>query len=89
MRPARRTRDRAEAFIDDAKLAAVERLIVWCGEHDHSMLELAISWHTSHPLIASVIAGATTPEQIDANVAAAGWKLTDADRAAVDAVIAG
>ena len=53
------------------------------------MLELAISWHTSHPLIASVIAGATTPEQIDANVAAAGWKLTDADRAAVDAVIAG
>jgi aryl-alcohol dehydrogenase-like predicted oxidoreductase len=81
--------DRAEAFIDDDKLAAVERLIVWCREHNRSMLELAISWHTSHPLVASVIAGATTPGQIDANVAAAGWKLSDADRAEVDAVIAG
>ena len=81
--------DRAESFIDDDKLATVERLIAWCDERDHTLLELAISWHTSHPLVASLIAGATKPEQIEANVAAAGWQLTDADRAEVDAVITG
>jgi aryl-alcohol dehydrogenase-like predicted oxidoreductase len=81
--------DRADAFIDDEKLAVVERLITWCGERGRSLLELAISWHTSHPLVASVIAGATTPEQIEANVAAANWALSAADRAEVDSVIAG
>jgi len=81
--------DRAENFIDDDKLAVVERLISWCDERDRTLLELAISWHTSHPLVASIIAGATSPEQVAANVAAAGWQLTDADRAEVDRVIAG
>ncbi|MEM9563579.1 MAG: aldo/keto reductase [Actinomycetota bacterium] len=81
--------DRADAFIDDDKLAVVERLIAWCDERDRSLLELAISWHTSHPLVASVIAGATKPSQIEANVAAAGWDLTADDRSEVDAVLAG
>jgi aryl-alcohol dehydrogenase-like predicted oxidoreductase len=81
--------DRASAFIDDDKLAIVERLIAWCDGRNRSLLELAISWHTSHPLVASVIAGATRPSQIEANVAAAGWELTAEDRAEVDAVIAG
>ena len=81
--------DRASAFIDDDKLAAVERLISWCEARDHSILDLAISWHTSHPLVASVISGATTPDQVAANVAAAGWSLSADDRAEVDAVIAG
>ena len=81
--------DRAAAFIDDDKLATVERLIAWCDERGRSLLELAVSWHTSHPLVASVIAGATKPEQIEANVAAAGWALTDDDRAAVDAIVTG
>ncbi len=81
--------DRASSFIDDDKLAVVERLIAWCEDQGRSLLELAISWHTSHPLVASVIAGATKPEQIEANVAAAGWDLTEDQRAEVDAVIAG
>lgn len=81
--------DRADRFIDDDKLAVVERLIAWCDGRGRSLLELAISWHTSHPLVASVIAGATKPSQIEANVAAAGWDLTADDRAEVDSVIAG
>ncbi len=72
---------------DDEKLAVVERLIAWCEDRDRTLLELAISWHTSHPLVASVIAGATKPAQIEANVAAAGWDLTPEDRAEVDAVL--
>jgi aryl-alcohol dehydrogenase-like predicted oxidoreductase len=81
--------DRASAFIDDEKLTIVERLIAWSEERGHTLLELAIGWHTSHPLVASLIAGATKPEQIHANVAASSWELTDAERAEVDAVIAG
>ena len=81
--------DRAGAFIDDDKLATVERLIEWTADQGHTLLELAMSWHTSHPLVASVIAGATKPSQIEANVAAAAWALTGDQRAEVDAVIAG
>lgn len=81
--------DRADAFIDDDKLAVVERLIAWSQARGHDLLDLAISWHTSHPLVATVIAGATKPEQVEANIAAASWDLSAADRAEVDAVIAG
>ena len=81
--------DRADQFIDDARLQIVERLIEWAGDHGRSLLDLALSWHTSHPLVATVIAGATTPEQVRANVAAAGWQLTADDRTAVDAIVAG
>ena len=81
--------DRASNFIDDDKLAVVERLIEWCEARDRTLLDLAISWHTSHPLVASVIAGATEPSQIEANVTAAGWALTPDDRADVDAIVTG
>ena len=79
--------ERADRFIDDDRLAAVERLISWCEERDRNLLDLAISWHTSHPLVASVIAGATSPAQIEANVGAAGWDLTPQDRSEVDAIV--
>ena len=74
-------------FIDDGRLQVVEQLIGWCEERGHTLLDLAISWHTSHPLVASVIAGATRPEQITANVDAAGWQLSQQDRAEVDAIL--
>lgn len=50
--------DRAANFIDDEKLAIVERLIARTADPGHSLLDLALSWHTSNPLVASVIAGA-------------------------------
>jgi aryl-alcohol dehydrogenase-like predicted oxidoreductase len=46
-----------------------------------SILELAVSWLATRPIVASVIAGATSAEQVRANAAAAGWQLSDADRA--------
>ena len=44
------------------------------GRADRSVLELAVSWLASRPIVASVIAGATSPEQVRANAAAAGWQ---------------
>lgn len=81
--------ERAGEFIDEDRLELVEELIRWCAARGHTLLDLAISWHTSHPLVASVIAGATRPEQVASNVDAAGWQLTDEDRAQVDAMLAG
>ncbi len=79
--------DRSANFIDDDKLATVGRLTEFAESTGHTMLELAFSWLVSNPTVASVIAGAITPAQVQANVAAAGWQLTEADRAAVDQAI--
>jgi aryl-alcohol dehydrogenase-like predicted oxidoreductase len=49
------------------------------------MLEATFGWLLARPSLASVIAGATSPEQIRANAAAASaWAPTVADLAAID-----
>jgi aryl-alcohol dehydrogenase-like predicted oxidoreductase len=63
-------------------------LKTYASEHGRSLLELAISWLTSQPHVASVIAGATRPDQVRANVEANCWKLSEEDFAAVAAIIA-
>src|SRR5690606_11119457 len=54
-------------------LALVEALIDFAEARGHTILELAVSWLLMQPTVASVIAGATKPEQVNSNVAAAGW----------------
>ncbi len=74
----------ARRFLTAANVAAVERLSAFAAARGHTVLELAVSWLLSRPVVASVIAGASTPAQLKANVAAAGWPLTAADLADVD-----
>jgi aryl-alcohol dehydrogenase-like predicted oxidoreductase len=69
--------------IDDATWDRVETLEQLADERDHSLLELAFAGLLSQDVIASVIAGATRPEQVQANVAAAAWRLADAELAAL------
>lgn len=73
----------------DENLALVESLAGFAVAHGHSMLELAVSWLAAQPTVASVIAGAKTPEQVRANATAAGWRLTAADLAAISAILPG
>jgi aryl-alcohol dehydrogenase-like predicted oxidoreductase len=61
--------------VDEATWDRVEALERFAGERGHTLLELAIVALASTSGIASVIAGATSPEQVQANVAAASWKL--------------
>lgn len=68
------------------KLAAVERLTAFAEEQRHSILDLAVSWLLSHGEVASVIAGATTRAQVEANAAAGAWELDDAQLRQVDAL---
>ena len=74
-------------FFTDPKLATVESLLQFATSRGYTLLELAISWLDMRPTVASVIAGATSPAQVKANAAAAGWRLTAADLAAIDAIV--
>jgi aryl-alcohol dehydrogenase-like predicted oxidoreductase len=62
--------------IEDERLRRVEAFRQFAEANERTLLELAISALASTPGIGSVIAGATKPEQVRANAAAAGWQLS-------------
>jgi len=89
---------RGEAFPEGTRLASnayfasvasddnftyVEKLQAWAEARGHTLLELAVAWLAAQSGVASVIAGATKPEQVEANAAAAAWSLTPAELAEV------
>ncbi|MGO8671544.1 MAG: aldo/keto reductase [Capsulimonadaceae bacterium] len=76
-------------LLSERNVDAVESLIAFCESRSHTLLELAFSWLLSRPTVASVIAGATKADQVRANAAAAGWKLTATDLAEVDSILTG
>jgi aryl-alcohol dehydrogenase-like predicted oxidoreductase len=78
--------DAAAPHLTDERLAAVRALGEVAGGTGHSVLDLAFGWLLTRPAVASVIAGASTPEQIRANVAAGAWRPGPDVLAAVDAV---
>jgi aryl-alcohol dehydrogenase-like predicted oxidoreductase len=68
----------------DPKLAVAEKLAAFAEEQGHTLLELALSWLLGRPEVASVIAGATTRAQVEANAAGGGWVLDEPQQKAVD-----
>ncbi len=78
--------ERGADQLSDANFDVVDRLSRFAQEQGHTLLELAMSWLVCLPYISSVIAGATTAEQVAANANAAGWKLS-ADEMAEVAVL--
>jgi aryl-alcohol dehydrogenase-like predicted oxidoreductase len=75
------------AVLNEHNLAIVESLIAFAEARGHTILELAFSWLLSNPVIASVIAGASNPDQVRANAAAANWNLTSDDLVAIDRLL--
>ena len=69
--------------LTDKNLDAVERLRPWAEAHGHTMAELAIAWLLAHPEVSTVIVGARTASQVEANLKAAAWSLTADERDAV------
>jgi aryl-alcohol dehydrogenase-like predicted oxidoreductase len=67
-------------------LDLVDALTRFADDRGHTLLELAVGWLASQDGVVSVITGATTPEQVRANVAAGGWRLSEDDLLAVPAV---
>ncbi len=74
----------ADRVLNEKNYSTLQRLEAVASSHDRTMLELAIGWLASQPHVASVIAGATKPEQVEQNVAAAEWKLSAEELAEVD-----
>jgi aryl-alcohol dehydrogenase-like predicted oxidoreductase len=72
-----------ERYMTEQNWKIIGELETFATERGHSLLDLAFSWLIAHPYLSSVIAGATRPEQIDANVKAAGWEMTPEDVKAV------
>jgi aryl-alcohol dehydrogenase-like predicted oxidoreductase len=64
----------------------VDALTAFAAARGHTLLELAMSWLASRPFVASIIAGATRPEQVEQNVAAVGWAPSPADLAEIDRI---
>ena len=58
----------------------------WAVERGRSLLDLALGWLLTHPIVASVIASASTPKQVRANVAAAEWRLTAVEMESFEAL---
>ena len=80
-KPAENTRlaawgSRGAAALSDKNFDKVEKLEAWAEERGHTILELAFAWLLGHEVVSSVIAGATSPEQVAANAATATWELT-------------
>ncbi|MEO8193279.1 MAG: aldo/keto reductase [Gemmatimonadales bacterium] len=73
--------------LNEKNLDKVEKLIAFSESHGHTILELAFSWLLTRPMVASVIAGATTPEQVRANAAAPVWDLSEAELAEVSRIV--
>jgi aryl-alcohol dehydrogenase-like predicted oxidoreductase len=78
-----RLAERDEVFTDET-FDRLEALETFAAERGLSLLDVAIGGLLGRPVVASVIAGATKPEQVQANVAAAEWEPSADDRAALD-----
>lgn len=80
------TQRSADRILTEANWEKVERLAAFCAARGHTLLELAFSWLAARPAVASVIAGATKPEQLEENVNAINWRFTPEDLAAIDQI---
>ena len=74
-------------YLTESKLDRVEALISWAAGRGLTVLEVAVGALAAQPGCTSVIAGATTPEQVKANAAAADWIPSAADLAELDRIV--
>ena len=79
--------ERYRKLLTDENLDKVERLGDYARSHGHAMLDLAISWLLAHPVVACVIAGASSAQQVRANVSAASWGLSGVDLEEIDSLL--
>ncbi len=79
----------AARFATDENVRIAHALKMFAAARGHTLLELAISWLAARPQVASAIAGATSPEQVRANAAAANWSMDGNELAEIDKLASG
>jgi aryl-alcohol dehydrogenase-like predicted oxidoreductase len=75
---------RGAEILSGRNFEALAKLEAFAQARGRTILELALGWLASRPLVPSVIAGATKPEQVEQNVKAVEWRLTPDELAEVD-----
>ncbi len=78
-----------QRYFKPENFARVRILSEWAAARGHTMAELAVAWLLARPMVASVIAGTTKVEQVEANIKAGEWGLTPDDVAEVNKVLEG
>ena len=73
-------------FISEENWDILDKLEAFCAARGRTLLELAFAWLLAQPVIATVIAGATKPAQLEANLRAVEWTLTPAEVAEVNEI---
>jgi aryl-alcohol dehydrogenase-like predicted oxidoreductase len=73
-------------YLTEERLDKVEGLAQWAEQHGRTLLEVAIGGLAGRPGCSSVIAGATSAEQVRANAAAGGWEPSESDLADIDKI---
>ncbi|MAM61313.1 aldo/keto reductase [Maritimibacter sp. UBA3975] len=76
----------AGRYLTEENWDKTEKLMAFCEARGRTLVELAFSWLLTRPMVASVMAGATKPSQIEANVAATGWALSEDELAEIDTI---
>ena len=74
-------------LITPENIARAEALARFAESAGHTLLELGMSWMAAQPAVASVIAGAKTPEQVKANASSVGWRMTPGEIAEVEKIV--
>ena len=74
--------------LTEQNLRIVARLSEFAQTRGHTVGELALAWLAAHPEVSTIIAGATSPEQVEQNVKAANWKLSADDLKDIEALLA-
>jgi aryl-alcohol dehydrogenase-like predicted oxidoreductase len=80
-------KQRAETILTPENFAVLEKLEAFAAARSRPLVELAFAWLLAHPQVSSVIAGATTPDQITANARAADWHLSAAEMQELDGIL--
>lgn len=78
----------ADRYMTENNWNAVDKLTAFAEERGHTILDLAFGWLLSKPAVASVIAGATKPEQLEANAKAGEWRLSEEELAKIAEILA-
>ena len=73
-------------MVHDADWDQLGRFSLFAKERGLTEVEVAFSWLAAQPSVASVIAGATKPEQVRQNASAADWQPSSEDLAELDAI---
>ena len=76
----------SDRVLNDDNLRIVEQLEQFCAARGRTLLQLAFGWLLAKPVVASVIAGASTPDQVTQNAGATGWEMNANEIGEVDRI---